>query len=70
MSAVATRVKMPRGTKISLSLVGALVLAVGTAAGVIPRLIDMGVDPYLIAPTLILSMAQRLVRKRCEGVGK
>ena len=31
------------------------------AIGVIPRLIDMGVDPYLIAPTLILAMAQRLV---------
>ena len=29
--------------------------------GIIPRLIDMGVDPYLIAPTLILGMAQRLV---------
>lgn len=33
------------------------------AAGVIPRLIDMGVDPYLISPTLILAMAQRLVGK-------
>jgi type II secretory ATPase GspE/PulE/Tfp pilus assembly ATPase PilB-like protein len=38
------------------------------AVGVIPRLIDMGVDPYLIAPTLVLAMAQRLVRKICpEG---
>lgn len=38
------------------------------AVGVIPRLIDMGVDPYLIAPTLVLTMAQRLVRKICpEG---
>ncbi|MEK7120935.1 MAG: GspE/PulE family protein [Patescibacteria group bacterium] len=38
------------------------------AVGVIPRLIDMGVDPYLIAPTLVMAMAQRLVRKICpEG---
>src|SRR3990167_5670775 len=30
----------------------------------------MGIDPYLIAPTLILSMAQRLVSKLCPGGGK
>ena len=30
----------------------------------------MGVDPYLIAPTLILTMAQRLVRKLCPNSGK
>ncbi len=40
------------------------------AAGVIPRLIDMGVDPYLIAPTLILAIAQRLVGLLCPGGGK
>jgi len=40
------------------------------AVGVIPRLIDMDVDPYLIAPTLILAMAQRLVRAFCPGAGK
>jgi type IV pilus assembly protein PilB len=40
------------------------------ATGVIPRLIDMGIDPYLIAPTLILAIAQRLVRTLCEGAGK
>lgn len=40
------------------------------AAGVIPRLIDMGVDPYLIAPTLELALAQRLVRRICPGTGK
>jgi type II secretory ATPase GspE/PulE/Tfp pilus assembly ATPase PilB-like protein len=27
----------------------------------------MGVDPYLIAPTLICAMAQRLVSRICEG---
>jgi type IV pilus assembly protein PilB len=41
------------------------------AMGVIPRLIDMGIDPYLIAPTLILAIAQRLSRTLCSpGVGE
>ena len=40
------------------------------AMGVIPRLIDMGVDPYLIAPTLILAIAQRLASTLCPGGGK
>jgi type II secretory ATPase GspE/PulE/Tfp pilus assembly ATPase PilB-like protein len=30
----------------------------------------MGVDPYLIAPTLVASIGQRLVRRLCEGAGK
>ena len=30
----------------------------------------MGVDPYLIAPTLLMSMAQRLVRKIVPNTGK
>ncbi|MGI9117989.1 MAG: GspE/PulE family protein [Minisyncoccia bacterium] len=50
---------------IQAALTGHLVLSTlhtNSAAGVVPRLIDMGVDPYLIAPTLILAMAQRLVR--------
>ncbi len=58
---------------IQASLTGHLVfstLHTNNALGAIPRLIDMGVDPYLIAPTLILSMAQRLVRKLCPNGGK
>ena len=50
---------------IQAALTGHLVfstLHTNNAIGVVPRLIDMGIDPYLIAPTLILSMAQRLVR--------
>ncbi len=49
---------------IQAALTGHLVLSTihtNTAIGIIPRLIDMGIDPYLIAPTLILGMAQRLV---------
>ena len=53
---------------IQAALTGHLVLSTlhtNNAIGVIPRLIDMGVDPYLIGPTLILTMAQRLVRMIC-----
>jgi type IV pilus assembly protein PilB len=51
---------------IQAALTGHLVLSTihtNTAIGIVPRLIDMGIDPYLIAPTLILGMAQRLVGK-------
>lgn len=51
---------------IQAALTGHLVfstLHTNNSIGVIPRLVDMGVDPYLIAPTLVLSMAQRLVKK-------
>lgn len=49
---------------VQAALTGHLVfstLHTNNAAGVIPRLIDMGVDPYLIAPTLIMAVGQRLV---------
>jgi type IV pilus assembly protein PilB len=58
---------------IQAALTGHLVLSTihtNTAIGVIPRLIDMGVDPYLIAPTLILAIAQRLTSSLCPGAGK
>lgn len=58
---------------IQAALTGHLVLSTihtNNAIGVIPRLIDMGVDPYLIAPTLKLAVAQRLTRRICPGTGK
>ena len=58
---------------IQASLTGHLVLSTihtNTSAGIVPRLIDMGVDPYLIPPTLILGIGQRLVRKICPDSGK
>ncbi len=58
---------------VQAALTGHLVLSTihtNTACGVIPRLIDMGVDPYLISPTLILTMGQRLVSQICPGTGK
>lgn len=50
---------------IQAALTGHLVLSTlhtNNAIGAVPRLVDMGVDPYLIAPTLILSIAQRLAK--------
>ncbi|MDP2043655.1 MAG: ATPase, T2SS/T4P/T4SS family, partial [Candidatus Omnitrophota bacterium] len=36
-----------------------------TAAGAVVRLVNMGVEPYLINSSLVCVMAQRLVRKIC-----
>lgn len=58
---------------IQAALTGHLVFSTihtNTAAGVLPRLVDMGVDPYLIAPTLVATIGQRLVRRLCPGAGK
>jgi type IV pilus assembly protein PilB len=58
---------------IQAALTGHLVfstLHTNTAIGAIPRLVDMGIDPYLIAPTLVLSIAQRLVKQIYPGAGK
>jgi len=58
---------------VQAALTGHLVLSTlhtNNAAGVIPRLIDMGVDPYLIAPTLILAVGQRLVGLLAPGSGE
>lgn len=58
---------------IQAALTGHLVLSTlhtNNAIGAIPRLVDMGVDPYLIAPTLILSIAQRLARMTCPSSRK
>ncbi len=41
-------------------------LHTNNAFGAIPRLIDMNIEPFLIASSLNLIIAQRLVRKICE----
>lgn len=59
------RDKETAGLAIQAALTGHMVfstLHTNTAIGAIPRLIDMGVDPYLIAPTLILVLGQRLIK--------
>jgi type IV pilus assembly protein PilB len=51
------------------ALTGHLVLSTlhtNDAAGAIPRLIDMGVEPFLIASVLNLVISQRLVRHLCQ----
>jgi len=53
---------------IKASLTGELVLSTlhtNDAAGAITRLVDMGVEPFLIASSVILVAAQRLCRKIC-----
>ncbi|MDF1498119.1 MAG: GspE/PulE family protein [Patescibacteria group bacterium] len=53
---------------IHASLTGHLVLSTlhtNNAALAIPRLIDMGAEPFLISSTLNIIIAQRLVRKNC-----
>ncbi len=67
------RDKETAGLAIQAALTGHLVFSTihtNDAAGVIPRLIEMEVDPFLVAPTLTLSIAQRLVRKLAVGSGK
>lgn len=57
------------GLAINASLTGHLVLSTihtNSAAGAIPRMIDMGVEPFLIVSTVKTVIAQRLVRKLTE----
>lgn len=52
------------------ALTGHLVLATlhtNTAAGAVSRLLDLGVESYLLASTLVLAAAQRLVRRLCPA---
>ena len=54
---------------IKASLTGHLVLSTfhtNDASGAISRLVYMGIEPYLLASTLNLVVAQRLVRRICE----
>ena len=67
------RDKETAGLAVQAALTGHLVLSTihtNNAIGVIPRLLEMEVDPFLIAPTLIIAVAQRLVRTLCPATGK
>lgn len=58
---------------IQASLTGHLVLATvhtNDAPSAVTRLIDMGVEPYLLSSTLLGALAQRLVRKLCPECRK
>jgi type IV pilus assembly protein PilB len=57
------------GIAVNAALTGHLVLSTlhtNDSAGALPRLTDMKVEPFLVASTVSVIMAQRLVRKICE----
>lgn len=54
---------------VQAALTGHVVLSTihtNSAAGVLPRLLDMGIEPFLIASTINTVIGQRLVRRLCE----
>jgi len=58
---------------IQASLTGHLVfstLHTNSAAGALPRLLDMKAEPFLLVSSMTLVMAQRVVRKICEACKK
>ena len=58
---------------VQASLTGHLVLATlhtNDSAGAVTRLVDMGVEPFLVASSLIGVLAQRLVRRVCPHCRK
>ena len=53
---------------VKAALTGHLVLSTlhtNDAPGVVARLIDMGIEPFLVSSSLLMACAQRLVRKLC-----
>lgn len=58
---------------VNVALTGHLVLSTlhtNDVVGIIPRLIDMGVDPFLIAPVFNVAISQRLIRILCQNCKK
>jgi general secretion pathway protein E len=58
---------------IQSALTGHLVfstLHTNDAASAVTRLLDLGIEPYLVSSSLISVMAQRLVRKVCAGCSR
>ncbi|SFV10221.1 type II secretion system ATPase GspE [Pseudoduganella namucuonensis] len=58
---------------VQASLTGHLVLATlhtNDAAAAVTRLLDMGIEPFLLSSSLLGVLAQRLVRKLCESCKK
>ena len=61
------------GLAVQSALTGHLVLSTlhtNDAIGVIPRLIDMGVEPFLLPSALNVALAQRLVKRLCPDCKK
>lgn len=61
------------GLAVHAALTGHIVLSTlhtNNAIGVIPRLVDMGVDTFLLPSSLNLAIAQRLIRRLCPHCKK
>jgi len=58
------------GVAVQAALTGHMVLSTvhtNDAAGAISRFIDMGIEPFMISSVILISIAQRLVRKVCPN---
>ncbi len=58
------------GIAVNTALTGHLLLSTlhtNDAATTLPRLLDMGIDAYLVASTIALAIGQRLVRRICPA---
>jgi type IV pilus assembly protein PilB len=58
------------GIAVNTALTGHLLLSTlhtNDAATTMPRLLDMGIDAYLVASTISVAVGQRLVRRICEA---
>lgn len=61
------------GIAVQASITGHLVVSTlhtNSAAGTIGRLVDMGIEPYLLADSIVGVIAQRLVRRLCPNCKK
>jgi type II secretory ATPase GspE/PulE/Tfp pilus assembly ATPase PilB-like protein len=57
------------GIAVNSALTGHLLLSTlhtNDAATTLPRLLDMGIDPYLVASTVNIAVGQRLIRRICK----
>lgn len=64
------RDKETAGIAVNTALTGHLLLSTlhtNDAATTLPRLLDMGIEPYLVASTVNIAIGQRLVRKICDA---
>ena len=58
------------GIAVNTALTGHLLLSTlhtNDSATTLPRLLDMGIDPYLVASTVNIAIGQRLVRRICRA---
>ncbi len=67
------RDKETAGLAIHAALTGHLVFSTihtNSALGIIPRLVDMDIDQFLLPSTLVCGLAQRLIKKLCHECAK